>query len=343
MWLEPATTASGEPQLGEQGLVLPPGTGASWAFWVPPGASLLASWEGGEGLPGATPFIVLSDDGPPRPLDTLDLGPLGGEPIHLAAVVPASAKSPLRLRQLVLAQSPSSTPEAAPAARPGKSLLVVGELSEGFPITPCTTDRERALRCLLSGQEEAAFGVSAEPAFDHVGYEPDAVAAFLEAAPAPATAALVVPGEGARIHAERIRRRVGGLEVLMADLPRSPGGLTVLAAALDAGRPPINARDVDLASTALAAAGVETPLLDGLDLRPALSGPETASVRPVAPVWLADRSVAVTRGGLFELRTGEPRAARSTLEACALAYLRRRRDALSWLDGARTVLPKGTG
>jgi hypothetical protein len=343
VWLEPATTASGEPQLGKRGLELPPGTGASWAFWVPPGASLQASWEGGEGLEGVTPFILLSDDGPPRPLDTLDLGPLGGEPMHLAAVVPASATGPLRLRHLVLAQSPSSTPGPAPAARPGKSLLVVGELSEGFPITPCTTDRERALRCLLSGQEEAAFGLLAEPVFDHVGYEPDAVAAFLAAAPAPATAALVVPAEGARIHAERIRRRVGGLEVLMADLPRSPDDLTVLAAALDAGRPPINARDVDLAPTALAAAGVDAPHLDGLDLRPALLRSVTAPVRPVAPVWLEDRSVAVTRGARFELRIGESRVPRSTLEACALDYLRRRRDTLRWVDGARIVRPKGAG
>ncbi len=337
VWLEPSTTASGEPELGSRGLILPPGTGASWAFWVPPGASLQASWEGGEGLPRATPFIVIGGDGPPRRLDSLDLGPLNGQPVRLAAVVPADAEGPLLLRHLMLAQPRISTPTAAPPARPAKSLLVVGALSEGFPMTPCTTDPDRALHCLLSGQEDAAFGFPVEPAFDHVGHEPDAVAAFLESAEAPATAALVVPADGARIHAERIRRRVGGLEVLMADLPRSPQDLTVLMAALEEGRQPINARDVDLASTALAAAGVEAPHLDGLDLRPAFSRPAAAEVRPVAPVWLEDRSVAVTGDKRFELRLGDPRGGRSSLEACALAYLRRRRAVLDWSAADRAV------
>jgi hypothetical protein len=63
----------------------------------------------------------------------------------------------------------------------------------------------------------------------------------------------------------------------------------------------------------------------------------------VAPVWLEDRSVAVTRGARFELRIGESRVPRSTLEACALDYLRRRRDTLRWVDGARIVRPKGAG
>ncbi len=328
--LDPAAEPAA-PWIDRRGLHLPPGTAAAWSFWVPPGARLRAE-------PGrvAATFTVQTDDGPPRELRGPQLVELAGRPVRLVASAPAGAARPVRLRRLLLVADPPPAP--APAAA-GKALLVVGGLSAGFTVSPCSTDPELALACLLSGREAAAFGLELPAAFDHVGDDATATAAFLAAAPPPATAALVLRAGPARTAAEELARRLPGLEVLLASLPATADDFAVLAATVAPARQPVNARDLDLTATVLAAAGAPAETLDGIDLRAVLGGTAPATVRPAAAIWLADRAVAVVGERRWDLATGPVPPAASVLEACALGFLERRRRTLRWLAPARPGPP----
>ncbi len=295
---------------------------------MPPGGRLIASWDAGNGGGGAR-LLVTDGESPPRPLAGGDLGELAGRCLRLLAVNPAAARAPARLAGLLLAR-PAAAP--APPPSPGRSALVIGALGDGFAVTPSTTDSERALATLLSGREAAALGWPLPAAFDVVADDPAAAADHLATARPPVAVALELGGAPARPVAEELAARFPELRVLMVELPSGNDDLHSLAATLGPWQAPENARDLDLTATALTAAGRSPLGLDGVDLGPALAGAAPARVRPVAPVWLADRAVAVVGDRRWVLVDGDPRRAASLEEGCALDYLRRRRRSLAWLE-----------
>ena len=325
-----ARPSAAAPVLGPEGLRLPPGTAATWAFWVPPGARPLLQ---AEGLPAGAraPFTLLTDDGPPRRITAAGLAALAGRPVILALGQPHEAAEPLLVRRLWLGQDAPRA--AAPAAgAPGRSLLVVGRLERGFPVTPCSTDPERALGCLLGGRESAALGLPVPAVFDFVSGDEAAVGAFLASAQPPALAALVRPDAPARPAAERLRQAFPGLEILLTELPAGADGFELRAATLEPARPPVNARDLDLTATLLSAAGRTVPAtLDGVGLAPFLDGRLEHAVRPAATVWIGNTPRVVVGGVPYGVDGDRRQMPETVLAAAALALSERRQRAARWL------------
>jgi len=353
--------ATAEPGWRHGELHLPCGTRALWTRWIPEGARL-RSLVRTVGVPAkAARFVLATEEEAGRVLEGPNPALEMSGPARLELGCPAGVKGRIVVRKLTLAAPPERRETQAAPPRPAKVVMVIGRLAEGFLVTPCSTDRERALRCLLSGQEAAAFGFEAPLAVDFIGRTAAEVADFLTASEPSVIAVLRAPDEPAEVNAEAVRARVPGVSILLTSLPGKEEEIELWAQVVGFHSPLANASHLDFLPTAYSMAGrPPLPRFSGIDLGPALRGAVPTLGRPVAALWDADRSVAVTasrmvqvsanaepvldcrfrsmwrpsrgRGSDLRCRPGADLGARPTVtEEFLVHFLTERRRVLAWL------------
>lgn len=324
--------AAPAPELAGGRLSLPCGGRAAWATWFAAGARLEVAVDPVGGAREAR-FTVETDGAAPRLLLPGGGFPLAG-PARLVLACPEGAEGRLEVRRLLL-EEPIPVSPTDSTAEPARVLIVVGSLTDGFPVVPCSCDPDRALRCLLSGLEAAAFGFAAPPALDRVTASPAEAVAALAATPPPAVVALVTPGESAEAGAAAVAAEVPGVRLVLTSLPvpGASGEPLVRARVPGSTGRPLNASQLDLLPTAWRLSG-RVPLrrFSGTDLSAALRPGPPSPVRPIVALWDRDRSLAFAADRIFELPIdGERPAWRGITEEVVDRWLQERREALEWL------------